>query len=86
MGNLILETFKDIDYRHMKAVLVACHGPFTWGKDAGEAVFISSILETVAQANLYSVILNSRIGDIKKTLLDKHYLRKHGGDAYYGQR
>ncbi|MGM0366036.1 MAG: L-ribulose-5-phosphate 4-epimerase AraD [Actinomycetota bacterium] len=85
-GNLIVEAFKDIDYRHMKAVLVACHGPFTWGEDAAEAVFISSILEEIAQTNIYSAVINSGVQNIKKTLLDKHYLRKHGPGAYYGQK
>ncbi len=85
-GVQILETFKDIDYHSMKAVLVACHGPFTWGKDPKEAVFISVMLEEIARIGLMSVMLNQKAGNIKKTLLDKHYLRKHGDDAYYGQK
>jgi L-ribulose-5-phosphate 4-epimerase len=87
-GNLIIETFKnkDIDYHHMKACLVASHGPFTWGKDSNEAVFISEILEEIAQINLYSAAINPQIENIKKSLLDKHYLRKHGKYAYYGQK
>jgi len=85
-GNLIVETFKDIDYNHMKAVLVASHGPFTWGEDAQEAVFISSILEEIAYVNFMAVLINPDIDNIKKTLLDKHYLRKHGKDSYYGQK
>lgn len=85
-GKLIIETFKDIDYRHMKAVLVACHGPFTWGKDAAEAVFISAMLEAVARTSLYSVLLKKDLKNIQQALLDKHYLRKHGAGAYYGQK
>lgn len=84
-GALIVDTFREKDYRSMKAVLVACHGPFTWGKDVGEAVFISAVLEEVARMGFLSVTLNSDMKNIKQTLLDKHYLRKHGKDAYYGQ-
>lgn len=84
-GALIVDTFREKDYRSMKAVLVACHGPFTWGKDVGEAVFISAVLEEVARMGFLSVTINSDMKNIKQTLLDKHYLRKHGKDAYYGQ-
>ena len=84
-GAQIVDTFRERDYRSMKAVLVACHGPFTWGKDVGEAVFISAVLEEVARMGFLSVTLNSDVKNIKQTLLDKHYLRKHGKDAYYGQ-
>lgn len=84
-GALIVDTFRERDYRSMKAVLVACHGPFTWGKDVGEAVFISAVLEEVARMGFLSVTINSDMKNIKQTLLDKHYLRKHGKDAYYGQ-
>ncbi len=84
-GVLITETFKDRDYRKVKAVLVASHGPFCWGADPCEAVFISSMLETIAEMNFYSTFLNTDLDNIKSTLLDKHYLRKHGVDAYYGQ-
>jgi L-ribulose-5-phosphate 4-epimerase len=84
-GKLIVDTFKSADYHHMKAVLVACHGPFSWGENAEEAVKISIALEGIAEVALYSVIINSQLGNIKKSLLEKHYLRKHGKDAYYGQ-
>jgi L-ribulose-5-phosphate 4-epimerase len=84
-GTLIVETFGSIDYHHMKAVLVACHGPFTWGVDAAEAVSLSVTLEEISRTSYISVSLNPSIKNIKKTLLDKHYLRKHGSDAYYGQ-
>ena len=84
-GALIIDTFRERDYRSIKAVLVACHGPFTWGKDVGEAVFISAVLEEVARMGFLSVTINSDMKNIKQTLLDKHYLRKHGKDAYYGQ-
>ncbi len=85
-GTQIIDTFGKVDYRSMKAVLVACHGPFTWGKDPAEAVFTSMMLEEIARINLMSAALNPEVGNIKETLLDKHYLRKHGKDAYYGQK
>jgi len=87
-GTLIVETFRRnrIDFRMMKAVLVASHGPFTWGRDPQEAVFIADMLEEVARMNLLSLQLSPEAGNIKKTLLDKHYLRKHGPGAYYGQK
>jgi L-ribulose-5-phosphate 4-epimerase len=84
-GNLIVDTLRGVDVEHMKAVLVACHGPFTWGRDPGEAVFISVMLEEAARTGLYTRLLEPRAGGIKQTLLDKHYLRKHGAGAYYGQ-
>lgn len=87
-GNLIVEAFKNkgIDYHDIKACLVSSHGPFTWGKDPEEAVFISSILEEIAQMNFNSILINPKLENTKKTLIDKHYLRKHGKHAYYGQQ
>jgi L-ribulose-5-phosphate 4-epimerase len=84
-GKLIVETFKNRDYESMKACLVACHGPFTWGGGAGESVDIAISLEHIALLAYRTIVINSSVGDIKKTLLDKHYTRKHGKDAYYGQ-
>lgn len=87
-GNLIISKFEkeNIDYLSMKACLVSCHGPFTWGKDAKEAVFTSVMLEEIASINYITQTLNPEISSIKKTLLDKHYFRKHGSNAYYGQK
>ena len=87
-GKLIIETFttKKLDYNHIKACLVASHGPFTWGSNADEAVYMSIILEEVARQNFYTQLLNPSIKSIKKTLLSKHYQRKHGKNAYYGQK
>ena len=86
-GLLIVETFKakKLDPTKMKAVLVASHGPFTWGKNAEEAVYLSVMLEEIAKLNYYTVNLNPKVKAIKSTLLDKHFLRKHGDNAYYGQ-
>ena len=85
-GKLIVDTFRSIDYHYMKAVLVSCHGPFSWGENAIEAVKISVALEEIAKTALYSIIINPSLKNIKKSLLDKHYLRKHGRGAYYGQK
>jgi len=85
-GKLIVDTFKSKDYHYMKAVLVACHGPFSWGENAIEAVEVSIALEEIAENALYSILIDPNIDNIKKSLLDKHYLRKHGRGAYYGQK
>ncbi|MGA2974523.1 MAG: L-ribulose-5-phosphate 4-epimerase AraD [Spirochaetia bacterium] len=81
----IIDAFRKIDYRGMPAVLVASHGPFTWGRDAAEAVYHAWMLEYAAEMAAIAVQLNPRVRGIKRTLLDKHYLRKHGKNAYYGQ-
>jgi L-ribulose-5-phosphate 4-epimerase len=87
-GSLIVDTFKknNINYHLIKACLVACHGPFTWGDDAEEAVFISDMLEKIAEQNYITHTLNPNIESIKLSLISKHYFRKHGKDAYYGQK
>lgn len=84
-GKLIVKTFKSLDYNNMKAVLVACHGPFSWGKNAEEAVEISVALEEIAKMAFNSLMINHSLKNIKRSLLDKHYLRKHGRNSYYGQ-
>ncbi len=87
-GKVIVRCFKQkkIDPVQMPAVLVAGHGPFTWGKGPAEAVEASVILEQVAQMALGTVSINPDQKAISQVLLDKHYLRKHGKDAYYGQK
>jgi L-ribulose-5-phosphate 4-epimerase len=83
-GKVILETFRELDYRSLPGVLVRHHGPFTWGKDALEAVHHAVILEEVAKMAFRTEVLGQ--GEVvKQFLLDKHYKRKHGKDAYYGQ-
>lgn len=84
-GLQIVGTFAALDYRHVKAVLVASHGPFCWGHDPMDAVLSAITLETVAELNLYTTALNSSLKSIKAPLLKRHYFRKHGKDAYYGQ-
>jgi L-ribulose-5-phosphate 4-epimerase len=86
-GKVIVEKFKDadIDPSQMPAVLVASHGPFTWGKNADESVKNAIILEECADIALKTISLNHAAEQIPQPLLDKHYLRKHGKNAYYGQ-
>ncbi len=69
----------------MPAVLVANHGPFTWGRDAHESVKNAVVLEECAQMAMGTLTISPQQPVIKQTLLDKHYLRKHGENAYYGQ-
>lgn len=84
-GKVIVETFRDIDPDEIPAVLVKSHGPFTWGSDAFEAVHNAVVLEEVAFMNFHSLMINPAQTRMQQTLLDKHYLRKHGKNAYYGQ-
>jgi L-ribulose-5-phosphate 4-epimerase len=84
-GKVIAETFGNIDPSAMPAVLVASHGPFTWGRDAADAVHNAAVLEEVAFMAWHTLALDGDIPTMQQTLLDKHYLRKHGKNAYYGQ-
>lgn len=85
-GKVIIETFDGIDPMTIPGVLVYSHGPFTWGKDAAEAVHNAVVLEEIAFMDWHAMVLNPKQGAMQKALLDKHYLRKHGKNAYYGQR
>lgn len=84
-GNVIVETFQKLDPTAIPAVLVHSHGPFTWGKDAAEAVHNAVVLEEIAFMNFHALQLNPAQTRMQQELLDKHYLRKHGAKAYYGQ-
>lgn len=86
-GQVIVKTFQErhIDAEQMPAVLVHSHGPFAWGKDPIDAVHNAVVLEEVAYMGIFSQQLSPQLPDMQKTLLDKHYLRKHGENAYYGQ-
>ena len=84
-GKVIIETFNGVDPMSIPAVLVKSHGPFTWGKDAHEAVHNSVVLEEVAFMNYHALTIAPTAGRMQQELLDKHYLRKHGANAYYGQ-
>jgi L-ribulose-5-phosphate 4-epimerase len=84
-GKVIVKRFRNIAPLEMPACLVACHGPFTWGKTPEKAVETAVILENIAKTAFGTVMLNAKIRPISKNLLDKHYKRKHGVNAYYGQ-
>lgn len=84
-GNVIVETFKDLDPDAIPAVNVFSHGPFTWGTDPFNAVHNAVVMEEVAFMDFHALMLNPDAGRMQQTLLDKHYLRKHGANAYYGQ-
>ena len=84
-GTVIKETFQGKNADTIPAVLVYGHGPFTWGKDPMDAVHNAVALDEVAYMNFYTLLLEPHIPSMQQELLDKHYLRKHGADAYYGQ-
>jgi len=84
-GRVIARRFENIDPLQMPAVLVAAHGPFTWGRDPADSVANALILEQVAKMALGTIQINPQHSAIMQALLDKHYLRKHGKNAYYGQ-
>jgi L-ribulose-5-phosphate 4-epimerase len=85
-GRVIVQTFKGLDPLQHPAVLVASHGPFAWGKDAREAVHNASVLEYVARLNTETLRVDPRTRPLQSDLLDKHFHRKHGPGASYGQR
>lgn len=85
-GRVICECFADVDPQQMPACLVANHGPFTWGPDPGHAVESAVVLEEVAAIAMGTITANPQQKPIAKALLDKHYLRKYGPNAYYGQK
>ena len=86
-GRVIVETFRTrrIDPVQVPAVLVHSHGPFAWGTDAMDAVHNAVVLEECAFMALHALGLNPKLQPMQQALLDKHYLRKHGPGAYYGQ-
>lgn len=91
-AKVIIETFRErgLSPAEIAAVLVYSHGPFTWGKNAAKSVENAAVLETVAQMAFQTELLQVSVGDgaelIQKELLDKHFFRKHGANAYYGQK
>ena len=85
-GNVIVDTFREISYQQMPGVLVHSHGPFTWGKDPAEAVFHAVVLEELAAMAFHTEALQPGKDPMQQELLDRHYLRKHGENAYYGQK
>ena len=85
-GSVIIERFSKLCVSAIPGVLVQSHGPFAWGKNAIEAVHNTVVLEEVAMMAWHTLVMTGGgINTMQKTLLDKHYLRKHGSGAYYGQ-
>lgn len=84
-GHVVVERFQGLDPLHVPAVLVAAHGPLAWGRDAAQAVRHAVVLEFVARLAGETLRLNRRLRSIPQELLDKHFFRKHGPGAYYGQ-
>ncbi|MEQ9219138.1 MAG: L-ribulose-5-phosphate 4-epimerase [Cyclobacteriaceae bacterium] len=86
-GHQILDCFvdKDLNYQEVEMVLLGNHGPFAWGKNAKKAVYNSKVLEEVARMAFLTLQINPEAPRLKEALIKKHYERKHGKDAYYGQ-
>jgi len=86
-GKVIIETFekRGLDVLAVPGILLQGHGPFTWGKDAKSAVMNSVVLDEVSKMNFFTQKLNGLAEELPQRILDKHYLRKHGQNAYYGQ-
>ncbi len=85
-GEVIVRRMKDLDPHAVPAVLVASHGPFCWGASPAESTHIAAVLEEVARMAYFTVTLNPAVAPIDAALLDKHFFRKHGPGAYYGQK
>lgn len=85
-GTVIIEAFNEKSADDIPAVLVKNHGPFAWGTDAMNAVHNAVVLEEIAFMNYHAMEINPLAGAMQQELLDKHYLRKHGANAYYGQK
>lgn len=85
-GVVIVETFKDLSPEDIPGVVVYSHGPFAWGTDPFNAVHNAVVMEEVAFMDYHALMLNPEHRDIQSELMDRHYLRKHGANAYYGQR
>ena len=84
-GKVIIERFMNLDYQAVPGILVAGHAPFTWGKNPEDSVKNNLVLERVAKMALNTLLLNPKISKLPDYILNKHYKRKHGPDAYYGQ-
>ena len=87
-GRVIIETFaqRNLDPVAVPGVICASHGPFAWGKSAAQAVYHAVVLEEVARMALYTMQINPAAASAPQHIQDKHYLRKHGPNAYYGQK
>jgi L-ribulose-5-phosphate 4-epimerase len=85
-GNQIVKRLKNLPAEQIQMILVAGHAPFTWGKDPEEALHNSILLEEIAKISLFTMTINPCSSSLSSSLLKKHYTRKHGRDAYYGQK
>jgi len=85
-GEVIVKRFADLNPNHMPGVLVKNHGPFTWGKDPLLAVHNAVVLEEIAMMAFHTEIITGNEQAMPKFLLEKHFMRKHGPNAYYGQK
>ena len=85
-GNIILECFRRFSYKEVQMVLVARHGPFTWSETPEKAVYNSVVLEQLAKMALLTTLADQSVQPLKETLVQKHFYRKHGSDATYGQK
>jgi L-ribulose-5-phosphate 4-epimerase len=86
-GIQILDCFKEkgLSYQEVEMILIGNHGPFAWGKSAAKAVYNSKVMEAIAQMAFLTLQINPNAHKLKDSLIKKHYHRKHGKDAYYGQ-
>jgi len=84
-GNVIVKRFKNLNFLHTPGVLVKNHGPFSWGKDANEAVYNAVVMEQIAKMAYISFTINPSL-TMNPFLIEKHFSRKHGPNAYYGQK
>lgn len=85
-GKQIVRAFRGLSYLEVEMVLVACHGPFTWGRTPEKAVYNSVVMEELALTAFLTRQINHRAPRLKRPLIEKHYKRKHGDGAYYGQK
>ncbi|WLR38916.1 class II aldolase/adducin family protein [Campylobacter jejuni] len=85
-GKVIVKALQDQEIMHTPAILVRSHGPFIFGKDALDSVHNAVVLEEIAKMNYITLKLNPNIKRLSQDILDRHYLRKHGKNAYYGQQ
>lgn len=84
-GRQIVEAFAGLSHKEVEMVLVACHGPFTWGETPQKALYNSAVLEELAKMALLTLRVDWQTPPLKSALIEKHYQRKHGSNAYYGQ-
>jgi len=85
-GKQIVNMFRSISYKEIEMALVACHGPFTWGSTAEKSLYNSAVLEEIAKMALLTTQIDPKTAPLKQALRDKHYQRKHGKNAYHGQK